>query len=337
MDKEKYFMDIVNGFLCIMIMILTLTIILDKIGIGYPALGKVFLTCKCMKKIGAPQKCQVHIELKAVERRDGEDTVWKYSLKDQNTSNKILYEIAKMNLKTDVYAALDIYENGTMVVENHILRVGENFLVSYLKDAVAVKSGLDLHYMKILLDRKERTDQYIIYYPIGYEYSKVVEKATDYFEYPQDATLIRDPEIENAFVIHMEKDENTVISEYVQRVIGQTDNAIERISENVASDLMSSKNEMRYPSLAGFISVINDRIKAGEKIMGISDNQWQIYRDEILVLLERDLTEKQQGEIASILARIKNNMYSPQAKKDDLDTDATIQAINTGIKINSYN
>lgn len=330
-------MDIVNGFLCIMIMILTLTIILDKIGIGYPALGKVFLTCKCMKKIGAPQKCQVHIELKAVERRDGEDTVWKYSLKDQNTSNKILYEIAKMNLKTDVYAALDIYENGTMVVENHILRVGENFLVSYLKDAVAVKSGLDLHYMKILLDRKERTDQYIIYYPIGYEYSKVVEKATDYFEYPQDATLIRDPEIENAFVIHMEKDENTVISEYVQRVIGQTDNAIERISENVASDLMSSKNEMRYPSLAGFISVINDRIKAGEKIMGISDNQWQIYRDEILVLLERDLTEKQQGEIASILARIKNNMYSPQAKKDDLDTDATIQAINTGIKINSYN
>ena len=330
-------MDIVNGFLCIMIMILTLTIILDKIGIGYPALGKVFLTCKCMKKIGAPQKCQVHIELKAVERRDGEYTVWKYSLKDKNTSNKILYEIAKMNLKTDVYAALDIYENGTMVVENHILRVGENFLVSYLKDAVAVKSGLDLHYMKILLDRKERTDQYIIYYPIGYEYSKVVEKATDYFEYPQDATLIRDPEIENAFVIHMEKDENTVISEYVQRVIGQTDNAIERISENVASDLMSSKNEMRYPSLAGFISVINDRIKAGEKIMGISDNQWQIYRDEILVLLERDLTEKQQGEIASILARIKNNMYSPQAKKDDLDTDATIQAINTGIKINSYN
>ena len=258
-------------------------------------------------------------------------------MKDQNTSNKILYEIAKMNLKTDVYAALDIYENGTMVVENHILRVGENFLVSYLKDAVAVKSGLDLHYMKILLDRKERTDQYIIYYPIGYEYSKVVEKATDYFEYPQDATLIRDPEIENAFVIHMEKDENTVISEYVQRVIGQTDNAIERISENVASDLMSSKNEMRYPSLAGFISVINDRIKAGEKIMGISDNQWQIYRDEILVLLERDLTEKQQGEIASILARIKNNMYSPQAKKDDLDTDATIQAINTGIKINGYN
>lgn len=327
-------MDIVNVLLFIIIMILAWPIFFD---IGYPYLGKVFLTCKCMKKIGAPQKCQVHIELKAVERRDGEDTVWKYSLKDQNTSNKILYEIAKMNVKTDVYAVLDIYENGTTVVENHTLRVGEEFLVSYLKDEVAVKSGLDLQYMKILLDRKERTDQYIIYYPIGYEYSKVVEKATDYFEYPQDSTWIRDPKIENALVIHMEKDENTVISEYVQRVIGQTDNAIARISENVASDLMSSKNEMRYPSLAGFISVINDRIKAGEKIRGISDSQWQIYRDEILILLERELTDKQQKEIASILEKIKSNMYSPLIEEENLDTDITIQAINTGIKINSYN
>lgn len=333
-------MDIVNKILCIMIMILTLTIILDKIGIGYPALGKVFLTCKCMKKIGAPQKCQVHIELKAVERRDGKDTAWKYFLKDQNAGDKILYEIAKMNLKTDVYAVLDIYENETMVVENHTLRVGENFLVSYLKDAVAIKSGLDLQCMKILLDRKERTDQYIIYYPTGYEYSKVVEKATDYFEYPQDSTWSRDPEIENALVIHMDKDEKTVVSEYVQRVIGQTDHAIERISENVALDLngpQRGKNEVSYPALGGLISVIDDRIEAGEEIRGISDNQWQIYRNEILVLLERDLTEKQQGEIASILARIKNNMYSPQAKKDNLDTDATIQAINMGIKINSYN
>ena len=64
--------------------------------------------------------------------------------------------------------------------------------------------------------------------------------------------------------------------------------------------------------------------------------QWEIYRDEIRTLLQRDLTEKQQREIEELLAKISDNIFSPDSEKQRMDTDVTIEALNQFLNISSY-
>lgn len=64
--------------------------------------------------------------------------------------------------------------------------------------------------------------------------------------------------------------------------------------------------------------------------------QWEIYRDEIRTLLQRDLTEKQQREIEELLAKISDNIFSPDSEKQRMDTDVTIEALNQFLNIRSY-
>ena len=287
---------------------------------------------------GAYADCEIRIKIKKI---------MDLSL-DKAKPEDIIFEVAKATKgrrNSIISAKVNIYEGETAVEKNITISLPEKFVISYMNQKEKVTQGMNIRCNKLCINSDKREDCYIVYFT-SLSKEQLIHLAELAYEYDTNTKDISLQTIEahlslisgtaDVILLHKKKDKDTIVKEYMSSVNINTQESISSISKKVDSALMQKDALIKYPQLQREIDAIDEKLQSGNKIKGISETQWEIYRDELRTLLQRDLTEKQQREIEQLLLKISDNIFSPDLEEQNMDTDVTIEALNQLLNISSF-
>lgn len=260
----------------------------------------------------------------------------------------IIFEVAKTTKgrrNSIIPTKVNIYEGEMAVEKNITISLPEKFVISYVNQKEKVAQGVNIKCNKLCINSDKQEDYYIVYFT-SLSKEQLMHLAELAYEYDTNTKEISLQTIEahlslisgtaDIILLHKKKDKDIIVKEHMSSVKINTQKSISSISKKVNSALGRNHEPIKNPQLQSEIDAIDKRIQSGNKIKGISETQWKIYRDEIRDLLKRDLTEKQQRAIKELLSKISESIFSPDSEKQRMDTDVTIEALNQLFNISSY-
>lgn len=299
-----------------------------------------------IKKRVQPSSIRIRIQKIFGKARYGDKKVlWKYKLKDCDGVEQILLDLAKSatectDASADIYSVIDVIEADGTVNSKCVIRLPDRFLLQYLNNREVWKEGKSVKCRK--LHFPDETKYYDIYLDLfsDRDLDLIEKNIRNNYSLKNAMRDIKKAEMYGVIVLCKEKDASTLIEEYTSRVMRGTEEGLAELEVEIHKDL-NKKNpdelpiaaKEKYPILFKMVSNINECLAAGGEIPGISINKWELYRTEILALLERELDPGQQERIGSILEKVKQTMVQSENDKESLDTEVTIEAIQNAVAL----
>ena len=110
-----------------------------------------------------------------------------------------------------------------------------------------------------------------------------------------------------------------------------------QIIHSIQSKIEKDMEDYKYPELKTLLQHIDNKLQQGDCIPGISSKTWNdSYLPDFQTLCQRNLSQEQQQTCKNILCKVLSCMYNPSKQLEQIDTSATISAMEKLIDMNVY-
>ena len=293
------------------------------------------------------QTAYITIRIKKIFGKTATDNgtvLWEHELNGCNDPAVILFDLAKSEASGTtagmIYAGIDVIEDDGTVNPNYTVRLPEAFLVKYLNERKVWEKGINHTCRKLHFSEDLQT--YDIYFDLFSDHDLlfIAKKIYDKPNIDNAISSIKMADKEGIIVISKMKDQDVVVKQYVSRILSGTDACLTELEGEVMKALdkgrkesLHSDEEVKFSDVRIQVRNIDDQLANGGEIPGISESKWDLYRSEILVLLDRDLAAAQQERIRNVLDKIRRTMIFSEKKKESFDTDVAIKAVENAVSI----